>query len=276
MKNRNAIIIDVPKGEGGRFLRGSSKIVMDFILTVMEAMGEMGMKVTGTAAFGPSEKTATTMMINTGDYPNALMMDMVENAREIFISSHGFDLIGNVDYKEGTAHILLEEDFLSAPKTVADITDGETERIVDAIFGSNIKKNDVEILYDLRSLNVDITFNPVDMPLAIFRTVLRAIVSTINRPELRYGYISIANPGHYPETVKIKLYSDGNVAINDIVAMITPALKLLGKDIEMATGRNIFKSVKAKAGRWNMDCSYYMQARVVIDMNSIQKEDEGR
>lgn len=267
MENKSKIIIDVPEAEGRRYLHGADKAVMDFCLTIMEAMGEMGMKVVGTAAFGPAAKTATTMMINTGNYPNALMMDVVEAAREIFIASHGFDIIGNTDYKDGMAHILLEEDFLTVPKAIADITEKETAQIVDAIFGSNIKKNDVEILYDLRSLNVDIVINPITTSVAVFRTVLRAIVSTINRPELRYGYISIANPGHYPETVKIKLYSDGNVAINDIVAMITPELKLLGKDIEMATGRNIFKSVKAKAGRWNMDCSYYIQARIVIDMN---------
>lgn len=267
MKNGNAIIVDVPKSAGRRYLRGADKAVMDFTLTIMEAMGQMGMKVAGTAAFGPSEKTATTMMINTGIYSNALMMDVVESAREIFISSHGFDLIGSTDYKDGTAHILLEEDFLTVPKSIADITEKETAQIVDAIFCGNIKKNDVWTLYDLRRIDVDIVINPITTSVAVFRSLMRAIVATINRPGLEYGDISISNHGHYPENVKIKLYSDGTVSANDFIAVAGPALKLLGKDIEMATGRNIFKFVKAKEGRWNMDYSYYIQARIVIDMN---------
>lgn len=276
MENKNAIVIDVPKAEGRRFLNGSPKMVMDFTLTIMEAMGQLGIKVVGTAAFGPSEKNTTTMMINTGNYPTALMMDVVEAARKMFISSHCFDIIENTSYKGGTAHILLSEDFLTAPKTVADITEGETAQIVDTIISGNLKKNDIQVAYDLRRLDVDITFDPRDMSIAVFRTVLRAIVSTINRPWMRYGDISISNHGHRPETVIIRLYTDGTVSSNALLATISPDVRLLRTFNEKVTGRDVFKSIRNKEGHWNHDYSYYIPPRIMIDMNTIQKENEGR
>lgn len=269
------ISIEVPKLPGRHYLPGTSKMVMDFVLMVMDRMGAAGTGIADMETRGPAIDMEVKVLIGVNNYHSDLVKRVIGEARHAFDELYGVDIVDTITTTEETVHVLLSSEAITGPKNMDEITTVETDTISRAIITRGFKVFDSGTVYNTRRLDIILNFHLKDMPVAVFRTLMRAIVMAVNEPglQLRKVLTKYINPDI--RTVKIELISANNPDAEMFLPFIDPAIRLLGKDMEVMNGRDPFDRVTCSYGMWSADYKEYTPANIAVDisMGKAQKED---